>query len=135
MTEEKREVTVQIPYPGSVISVNHYLGRRKNGGHFVQKSARQWKDLLGWAIKSYHIEDWQLPIKVTVNGVFKDLRSCPDPHNLVKVIADSIEEVTGLNDRDFKTETGEPLIDPTVEPYLLIKIEVEDGKERRGRDD
>jgi Holliday junction resolvase RusA-like endonuclease len=79
-------------------------------------------DALGWQIKPHHIEDWKQPITVVLEGVFKDKRSCPDLHNLLKVICDEIEEVTGLNDRDYLTKTGEPLIRRDEEPTLIITI-------------
>lgn len=118
-----KEVTVKISYPGSCISVNHYLGRTKDGREYVRSEALDWQITLGWMVKTAHIEDWKLPLKITISGIFKNLRSCPDIHNLVKVTCDAIEEVTGLNDRNFKTETKEPQIDGSKEPEIIITIQ------------
>ena len=79
-----KRVTVMMPYPGKYISVNHYLGRRRNGGQYVRPEARSWMDLLGWIIKAHHVEDWRLPLQVTCSGVFEDERSAPDLSNLAK---------------------------------------------------
>ena len=117
------KVKIRMPYPGAAISVNHYTGRRKDGGVYVKPEAKQWMDALGWLIKTQHIEDWKIPLHVTISGVFKDLRSCPDIHNLVKVTCDAIEEVTGINDQNYTTETKEPQIDSNHEPEVIITIQ------------
>ncbi len=117
-----KSVTIKMPYIGNVLSVNHYLGRRR-GGYYVKPETKQWMEELGWLIKSHHIEEWKLPLKVTCDGVFKDKRGQPDIHNLMKVICDSIEEVTGVNDKHYQTETGSAIIDKNLEPELTITIE------------
>ena len=117
-----KKKTVEMPYPGSVISVNHYLGRNKAGDTYVKAEASAWMRMLGWQIKTSHIEDWKLPVTVIVSGTFRDTRSCPDIHNLLKCTCDAIEEVTGINDRNYKTETKEPVIDNTTDPVLKITI-------------
>ena len=124
----KRSITVTMYYPGAVISVNHYMGRRGDGGTYVKREARDWMEGLGWSIKTAHIEDWIMPIKVLVSGTFKDNRSCPDVHNLLKVVCDSIEELTGINDKFYRTETGDAIIDNSVEPTLTITIEEVTGQ-------
>ena len=118
-----REATVEIEYIGKELSVNHYLGRGKRGGFYVKPEVVAWKAELGWTVKELVLDEWKLPLKIIVSGEFKDKRSCPDIHNLLKIICDSIEEVTNLNDRDFRTETSEPKITGTLKPVLWIKIE------------
>ena len=115
-----RSVTVTIRYPGSVISCNHY---KYKGGIYTKPEAKAFMDELGWLLKTSHIEGWNLPISVTCSGKFKDKRSQPDLHNLLKVICDSIEDVTGINDKYYHTSTGESIIDKTKEPTLFITIE------------
>jgi len=115
-----KSVTIEIPYLGAVISVNHY----KFQGRYTKPEAKAWMDELGWRIKEYHIEDWKQPIKVSVSGVFRDKRSTPDLHNLLKIICDSIEETTGINDRYMQTATTDPLIG-TEEPVIIITIQEE----------
>ena len=114
-----KEATIEIDYPGSIISVNHY---KYKGGIYTKKEAKMWMDELGWTVKQLHLDDWKLPLTISVAGEFKDKGSCPDLHNLLKVICDSIEEITNLNDRNFKTETSEPKITGAHHPKLFITI-------------
>ena len=115
-----RSITVEIGYPGSVISCNHY----KFKGKYTKPEARDFMNELGWAIKSAHIEAWKLPITVRCDGAFKDLRSTPDLSNLSKVILDAIEECTGVNDRDMRWQDGDITYIGkwALEPMLEITI-------------
>lgn len=105
------------------LSVNHYLGRRRGGGYYVKHEVKEWMEDLGWLIKTQHIEDWKLPLRVTCDGQFVDARSAPDLSNLSKVILDAIEETTGINDRDMRWHDGSRLIIKGAEPSLTITIE------------
>jgi len=116
---------IKIDYIGSVISVNHY---KYAGGRFTRKETKQWMEELGWLIKPLHFEDWTLPLGITCDGVFRDLRSAPDLSNLSKVICDAIEEVTGINDKNFRWHDGERVIDKSKSPFLLITIRENDTK-------
>ena len=106
----KLKATIEIGYPGSVISCNHY---KYKGGIYTKPEAKAWMDELGWAVKELHLDDWKLPLSVTCSGRFKNKSNQPDLSNLAKVTMDAIEEVTNLNDRDFRwhdgtVEYGEP---------------------------
>ena len=116
-----RESTIVVNYPGSVISVNHYLGKRKDGGYYVKPGARNFKEELGWLVKVLHIYHWRLPLSVTCSGCFRHWGVAPDLSNLSKVILDTIQEVTGINDKHFRWHDGERLVGYS-EPYLLITI-------------
>lgn len=118
-----RQVIVNMPYPGMVISVNHYTGRRGDGGYYVKAEARAWMEELGWRIKTFHIEDWDLPLHVTCGGQFIDLNHAPDLSNLSKCTLDAIEECTGVNDRDMRWHDGERVIKAGEEPKLMITIQ------------
>ena len=115
---------VKIHYPGSCISVNHYLGRRKDGGYYVTAECVAWKEEFQWLIKKCHLEDYKLPLHVACSGYFKDERSAPDLSNLSKIIMDSIEGLIRINDKDFRWHDGERLMG-YKEPYLLITFEEE----------
>lgn len=119
----KHSVTIGIYYPGMVITVNHYRGRRRDGGDYVKNDALAWREALGWLIKSHHIEDWQLPLSVTCSGVFRDGNHAPDLSNLSKCTLEAIQEVTGINDKDMRWHDGDRLIDAWREPELYITIE------------
>ncbi len=86
-----------------------------------------WKNEFMWLLKKCHIEEYKLPLEVTCSGYFKDWRSAPDLSNLSKVTLDSIEELTGINDSNFRWHDGERLAG-YKEPYLLILIKEAGGK-------
>lgn len=114
-------ITVEMPYIGKELSVNHY-----KFGYFTKREVKDWMAWLGWQIKLAHIEDWELPLIVQCSGQFRDKRSQPDLSNLSKVILDAIEETTGVNDRDMRWRDGsvtygEPLL------WVTIVEEVKDG--------
>jgi len=102
-----RSITVEMDYIGGVLSENHYRGRRRDGGFYVKKETRGWMMDLGWKIKTAHIEDWSLPLKVKVDGRFKNTHRQPDLSNLGTVILNAIEEAIGVNDRDMRWQDGE----------------------------
>jgi Holliday junction resolvase RusA-like endonuclease len=117
-----RETTVRMPYPGRVISVNHYRGRTRDGRDYVKADAASWMEMLGWCIKTSHLEDWKPPLEVTCSGEFKDGRSTPDLSNLSKCVLDAIQETTGVNDRDMRWRDGTREITGTAVPELVITI-------------
>ena len=115
-----REKIVDMPYIKD-LSVNHYLGRKRDGGYYVKDEIKRWKEELGWKLVTAHIEDWRRPIHVRCDGWFKDKRSTPDLNNLGKVIMDSIEETCGVNDRFYRWQDGD-IHYTEDEPYLKITI-------------
>jgi len=124
-----RHETIRMDYPGDCISVNHYLGRRKGGGYYVKQEATDFKEELQWLLKRCHLEDYKLPLEVTCSGYFKNERSAPDVHNLLKIIADSIQELTGIDDKNYHMYAGQRnIIGNREPPYLLITIK-EEGNE------
>ena len=118
-----RSVTVTIGYPGGVISSNHYLGRRRDGGTYVKPQAKRFMEDLGWLLKTSHIEDWNMPISVTCSGRFKDKNNTPDLSNLSKCILDGIEELTGINDQNYRWHDGDITWSKDEEPELTITVE------------
>ena len=113
---------IKIHYPGSEISVNHYLGKRKGGGYYVTPECKAWKEELQWLLKHCHLEDYRLPLEVTCSGWFKDERSAPDLSNLSKVILDSIQDLIGGNDKDYRWRDGQRVIGVKEPAYLLITV-------------
>ena len=101
-----------------MISVNHY---KYVGGRFTRKEAKQWMEELGWLLKPARIEGWRLPLEITCDGIFRDLRSAPDLSNLSKVICDAIQYATGINDKNFRWHDGERLVG-YKETHLLITL-------------
>ncbi len=119
--EEMKRDSVQIDYPGAEISVNHYLGRRKDGGYYIKPETVVFKTELQWLLKHCHLEDYTLPLEVSCSGWFKNERSAPDLSNLSKIINDSIEELTGINDKFIHWHDGKRIIGEK-HPYLIITI-------------
>ena len=113
----KKSATIEIGYPGSIISINHYKYR---GGVYTKPEAKLFMDELGWAVRPLHLEEWKLPISVRCDGRFENRRSQPDLSNLSKVILDAIEEATGVNDRDMRWHDGDVSYG---EPTLWITLE------------
>ncbi len=118
-----RSETVKLRYPGKEISVNHYQGRRKGGGYYVKQEAKDFMVELGWLLKTTHIEDWTMPISVTCSGRFKDKNNTPDLSNLSKVILDAIEELTGINDQNYRWHDGTITWSKDEEPELTITVQ------------
>ena len=113
---------IKIGYPGNCISVNHYLGRRKGGGYYMKPEAKAWAEEFMWLLKRLHLEDWELPLQITCSGYFKNWKEAVDLSNLSKVILDTIEELTGINDSNFRWRDGERLLVKGEPPFLLIAI-------------
>jgi hypothetical protein len=117
----KRRAVIRMVYPGGVITENHAYGR--NGKHsYMKAEALEWQNDLIVRVKSCGVHDWQLPLKIRIEGTFKNLRQMPDLHNL-KLLFDGIQKAIGLNDKHFYTETIPGVIDKTVKPIILITIE------------
>jgi hypothetical protein len=117
----KRNIAFQLNYPGCVIAENNcYEGFGRN--RHMKPEAKAWSDELIWTIRRCGVENWKAPLKVTISGVFKNKQRCPDLQNM-KLVYDSIQTVTGLNDKFFATETIPPVINPEETPHLNIKIE------------
>ena len=116
-----RAGAIKMDYIGKVLSVNHYLGRRKGGGFYKKQAVKDWEEEFGWLLKRMHLEDWRLPLSVRCDGVFKDERSAPDLSNLSKVILDTIQAISGHNDKDFRWVDGARTMGEK-NPHLLITI-------------
>ncbi len=116
----KREA-IKIEYPGSCISVNHYLSKGRGGRVFVKPEAKAWQKEFQWLLKHLHLENWKLPLEIKCDGYFKDARSACDLSNLSKVILDAIEELIGVNDKYFRWHDGNRDIG-FKEPHLIITL-------------
>ena len=116
----KRHALIKMEYIGCVIAENNCyegFGRTRH----MKSEAREWQNDLIKEIQCCHILDWRLPLKVTISGVFKNDRERPDIHNL-KIVHDGIQKATGLNDKNFHTETIPGVIYKTQRPHILITI-------------
>lgn len=116
-------MTIEMEYFRN-LSVNYY--RTKDGR--VKSDVKQWRDELAFIIKAnMNAQDleFKTPLKVRVDGQFKDKRSMPDLHNLLKVVCDAVEKGLGIDDRQYFTETGQPEVGPEPKVIVAISGEVE----------
>lgn len=126
-----RSITIEIEYPGCVITVGHYKHR---GGIYTKQEAKNWMEQFGWAIKEKQmfqpddIRDWRQPLSVRCSGRFKDQRATPDLSNLSKLILDELEEITGVNDKYMHWHDGDVThCKEGEEPVLVITISENEG--------
>jgi hypothetical protein len=116
----KRYAIIIMHYPGGFIAENNcYEGFGKH--RHMKPEARQWQEEFIAKIQTCSVNDWKSPIKVSIGGIFQDNRRRIDLHNL-KLVYDGIQMATGINDRDFYTETSPGQIDKSREPHLMITI-------------
>uniref|UniRef100_A0A6H2A4W8 Putative endodeoxyribonuclease n=1 Tax=viral metagenome TaxID=1070528 RepID=A0A6H2A4W8_9ZZZZ len=113
-----RETKVTIPLINN-LSVNHYLIKTSHG-FFKRKEVKEWQEQLGWLVKQYHLEDWKMPLHITCNLQQNDNRT-RDLSNFSKVCCDALEEVTGINDSNFRWHDGTITKGEPSQLMLVIK--------------
>ena len=116
--EGMNAITIGMPLIKD-LSVNHYKGRRRDGGEYVKKPVAKWMEDMGWILKPYHLEDWKLPLTVKCDIVQADKR-VRDCSNFAKVVLDSLEELTGINDVNFRWVDGQILYGEHAELVITI---------------
>ena len=118
-------IHITIPYRGArSISINH----SKVGGNmrwkYTHEAAGTRDEIIVKIKNALAFTDWypHPPLKVTIEGWFRDRSRAIDLHNAIKLVADAVEAATGVNDKYFRVETGEshfhselPKIDIAVE--------------------
>jgi len=101
------------------LSVNRY---KHYGTAFTKPEVKRWMEDLSWMLswmgKERNIDWHDYQLKIIVDGKFKDNR-VPDLHNFLKVICDSVEDATLVNDKLYSTECGVPELG---EPCLTVTI-------------
>ena len=121
---QRNSVMVEMEYLPEC-SKNRY--KLRNG--VIKKQVRDWMECLSWIIRAL-VKGSDLkfspPVKVRIDGVFKDKRSMPDLHNFGIVIMDSMEDALGIDDRLFNLETGQPEVGADVKMIVTVSSE---GKE------
>lgn len=113
-----RAIEVEMEYLPDC-SKNSY--KLRNGA--IKKQVTDWMECLTFmvrALKNSQGVEFKPPVTVRIDGIFKDMRSMPDLHNFLIVTCDAIEEALGINDREYKTETGHPEVGD--DPMLIITI-------------
>lgn len=106
-------------------SKNSY--KLRNG--VIKRQVQDWMECLSWMITALRNSGglkFTVPVKVKIDGVFKDKRSTPDLHNLTIPICDAVEDALGINDRLYNVETGQPQVGEDVKVIVTISSEVRD---------
>lgn len=116
---------VSVPYPGAIISINHYKDQRSHG-HHTRVEATRWMNNLALMARAEANRlgiEVKPPLIIRLSGWFKDWRSVPDLHNLHKVIGDALQQAFFVNDQLFRFEDGEIAVG-THDPMLRIEVEI-----------
>ena len=104
------------------LSVNHY---KHFGTGFTKSAVKRWmEDLSGGLYYMGRERGIRWPdykITVRIDAFFKYNRVA-DVHNFLKIVCDSVEDCTLVNDKLYATECGTPEIG---EPKLIITVTVE----------
>ncbi len=117
-----RREQIKMPYIGSSLSVNHRLGKRRDGGYYIKPEVKEWEEEYMWLLKKLHLEDWALPLEVTCSATFTSEHRACDLVNFQKCVLDPIQKVSGVNDKNMRWRDGERKIDKKQSPHLLITI-------------
>ncbi len=118
--------TIHMDYPGRLISKNHlwHRGHRSAG---MNRTALAWKDALAASVialcREAGITAPAPPVTVRIGGRFRNRNHAPDMQNLVELIADSVQEGLGIDDKHFSIATEHPQFGAQV-PEVLVTLEV-----------
>lgn len=120
-SEDGFQIVIEMEYLPN-LSKNRY--KTRNG--FIKRDVKEWREQLAWTIHglitSQNME-FKPPIKVKIDGEFSGGGRMPDIQNFVDIIADSIEDGLGINDNQFRIETG--LAKRSLDAKLIIDIRSE----------
>lgn len=114
--------------PGLMIEMEYLPECSKNSYKLrdgtIKRQVREWMGCLTFIVRaltnSANLE-FKLPVTVRIDGVFENRVKMPDLHNMIIVVADSIEEALGINDQQFKIETGIPQVGDDVKLVITIR--------------
>lgn len=114
-----------MDFPGGVVSKNRLWngGSRRNG---MNETAAGWKQAIAESVRygfiSKGARGLTLPLTLEIRCRFVDEGHAVDPQNLVEIVADAVQEGTGLNDRNYTITTYRPEYDPAQPPEVTIRI-------------
>ncbi len=108
----RQQVIIPMPYISN-LSVNHY---KYAGGRFTKPEIKAWMSTLMNSIQAETMfKDLSgFKLSVDIQGKFQNKRVCPDLHNLEKVILDSVEKATAINDKFIAVSCGVPEIEKRI---------------------
>lgn len=121
------DATIQftMDYPGWAVTKNG-MWNAGNRRHGKNRTALDWQKDIAQSVQMGFLEKGArgvaLPIVVEIRCRFKSESRAADPQNLVEIIADAIEEGTGVNDRNYQITTYPPEYDPASEAEIRISV-------------
>lgn len=122
-------ITVAVPmdYPGKAITKNH-LWRRGNRRLGMNPEAKRWRadlaESLRMVLLSERVETVLPPVRGAIGGHFLDRNNAPDLHNLIELVADAVQEATGVDDREHEWRTESPAYNPLRPPGVCVELEL-----------
>lgn len=120
---EKDTLMVTMKYIGRILSVNYYRTQnRYTGGLVIRHKVERWMEDLAWVVEfELGKKPPKPPIKILVEGYFKDNRSVPDLANLHYVIGNAVQNGLSINDREFRFQDGDVKVG-LHEPVIKITV-------------
>lgn len=113
---------------GSIIVEMEYLPECSKNDYklrdgTIKRQVQDWMECLTFMINALRNSGnlkFTIPIKVRIDGQFKDKRSMPDLHNLLIVVCDAIEDALKINDKLYITETGTPEVGEDIKVVVTV---------------
>jgi len=118
----KETIVINMPYIGSVLSVNNCWIRGKGGvrTNALKPEVKLWMlDLEDQAEK--YKGQLTAPVSIRASACFKDSRH-PDMDNLFKAICDGLKKGLDIDDKYFEISVGEVRVDPSLSPQIVLEI-------------
>lgn len=118
-------VDVSMDYRSNALSKNR-LWRGGNRRQGMAYDAATWKSELAQSVRLAFLAKGAralaLPLAIEVRTRFVSEYRALDPQNLVELIADAVEEATGINDRNYTITTHPPEYDKGREPEIRVLV-------------
>jgi excisionase family DNA binding protein len=121
------DATVDVPmdYRSNQLSKNR-IYRAGNQRLGLTDDARSWKGQLAESVRMAFVANGAralaLPVAIDVRTRFTSEYRALDPQNLVELIADAVQEATGINDRNYKITSWPPVYDPQQEAEIRVIV-------------
>lgn len=117
--------TVAMSYPGRAISKNHVWRGGRRGA--MEPEAKVWRDNLANSVTFLllSVRSAGRPIPVVYVGIraeYRAARDMCDTHNLIEIIADAVQEGSGINDQHFYVTTEPPRWRHGAAPTIWIDL-------------
>jgi Holliday junction resolvase RusA-like endonuclease len=102
------QIVVEMEYLPELSSNRRLTRNRFTGQTVLRDSVKRWMEQLAWMVRVYQNSTgivFKIPLRIKIDGEFRT-KKVPDVHNLIKPIADAIENALGINDKYYSVECG-----------------------------